>query len=54
MEATTQPATRPTAGRPLAANLPVWVLVGAFLGVLVGSRSGRALPSCTPWASSIR
>jgi proton glutamate symport protein len=36
MEATTQPATRPTTGRPLAANLPVWVLAGAFLGILVG------------------
>src|SRR5262245_35771136 len=35
-EAAHHSTSRAAAGRPLAANLPVWVLAGAFLGVIVG------------------
>jgi proton glutamate symport protein len=35
-EAAVSSAARPETGRPLAANLPFWVLAGALLGVFVG------------------
>src|SRR5215469_12493716 len=39
-----QPAARPAGpGRSLSANMPVWVLAGAFLGILTGlTLGGRA------------
>jgi Na+/H+-dicarboxylate symporter len=40
LEAARHSTSRAAAGRPLAANLPLWVLAGAFLGVLVGLTIG--------------
>jgi proton glutamate symport protein len=36
LEAARHSTSRAAASRPLAANLPLWVLAGAFLGILVG------------------
>jgi proton glutamate symport protein len=40
LEAARHSTSRAAASRPLAANLPLWVLAGAFLGVLVGLTIG--------------
>ena len=41
MDATTQTASPPTRGRMVARRLPLWVLIGAFLGILAGITFGE-------------
>jgi Na+/H+-dicarboxylate symporter/ABC-type amino acid transport substrate-binding protein len=41
MDATTQAASPTTRGRMVAARLPLWVLTGAFLGILTGITFGE-------------
>jgi proton glutamate symport protein len=41
MDAATQTASPTTRGRPVAGRLPLWVLIGAFLGILTGITLGE-------------
>ena len=41
MEATAQAASSAARGRTVPARLPLWVLIGAFLGILAGITFGE-------------
>src|ERR1700675_3185435 len=52
MDTTAQTATPTTRGRTISARLPLWVLIGAFLGILVGVTFGERASLLKPLGGS--